>query len=303
MNRAIPGYNYDIVAGADYVLDVSRPVGQRVTRLEVHGRAVAPTDSFTLALTNYRQTGGGEYTMIAGAPVVGQPREDVRQLLIDEVRRAGVLRPQEYFTRNWRIEPAAPSRRCTNRCAAASVRSPPEFRACPRRTRLGSHAALHGRRRDFASSGRTTSTARSSRVSTPRSAAGRGGVSRRGDPRAQAGCAAPQCQLLLVDGGDEFQGTLASNLAFGRPIVGIFNELGYAASALGNHEFDWGQDTLRARMRDARYAILGANVRYADGRDVPWIRDDTLIVRGPLKIGVIGARVHPYREHDAARAT
>ena len=94
--------------------------------------------------------------------------------------------------------------------------------------------------------------------------------------------------MLLVDGGDEFQGTLASNLAFGRPVIGIFNELGYAASALGNHEFDWGQDTLRARMRDAHYAFLGANVRYTDGRDVPWIRDDTLIVRGPLKIGVIG---------------
>src|SRR5215207_11488004 len=61
-----------------------------------------------------------------------------------------------------------------------------------------------------------------------------------------------------------------------------------AAAALGNHEFDWGQDTLRARMRDARYPFLGANVRYKDGRDVPWIRDDTLIVRGQLKVGVIG---------------
>jgi 2',3'-cyclic-nucleotide 2'-phosphodiesterase (5'-nucleotidase family) len=41
-------------------------------------------------------------------------------------------------------------------------------------------------------------------------------------------------------------------------------------------------------MREAHYGILGANVRYADGRDVAWIRDDTLITRGALKIGVIG---------------
>ena len=34
--------------------------------------------------------------------------------------------------------------------------------------------------------------------------------------------------------------------------------------------------------------FLGANVRYTDGRDVPWIQDDTMIVRGKLKIGVIG---------------
>jgi 2',3'-cyclic-nucleotide 2'-phosphodiesterase (5'-nucleotidase family) len=106
--------------------------------------------------------------------------------------------------------------------------------------------------------------------------------------RAKAECVAPACEWILVDGGDEFQGTLASNLAFGKPISEIFNHLGYAAAALGNHEFDWSQDTLRARMRDERYAVLAANVRYTDGRDVPWIRDDTLIVRGAFKIGVIG---------------
>lgn len=106
--------------------------------------------------------------------------------------------------------------------------------------------------------------------------------------RAAAECVAPACEWILLDGGDEFQGTLASNLAFGKPISEIFNHLGYAAAALGNHEFDWGQDTLRARMRDERYGVFGANVHYTDGRDVPWIRDDTLIVRGAFRIGVIG---------------
>ncbi len=106
--------------------------------------------------------------------------------------------------------------------------------------------------------------------------------------RAKAECAAPACYWILLDGGDEFQGTLASNLAFGRPISEIFNELSYTAAALGNHEFDWGQDTLKARMRDERYDVLAANVRFDDGRDVPWIRDDTLVTRGPFRIGIIG---------------
>ena len=85
-----------------------------------------------------------------------------------------------------------------------------------------------------------------------------------------------------------FQGTPASNLAFGRPVVELFDTLGYAAAALGNHEFDWGIDSLRARMRDARYAVLGANVRYADGRDVEWLPNDTIVERGGLRIGLIG---------------
>src|SRR4029078_1739529 len=85
--------------------------------------------------------------------------------------------------------------------------------------------------------------------------------------RAEAECVAPACEWILVDGGDEVQGTRASNLAFGRPISEIFNHLGYAAAALGNHEFDWGQDTLRARMRDERYGVLAANVRFEDVRE------------------------------------
>jgi 2',3'-cyclic-nucleotide 2'-phosphodiesterase (5'-nucleotidase family) len=106
--------------------------------------------------------------------------------------------------------------------------------------------------------------------------------------RAEGECAAPDCQWILVDGGDEFQGTLASNLAYGRPVSGIYNRLGYTAAALGNHEFDWGTDTLRARMRDEHYDVLAANVRFTDGRDVPWIRDDTIVTRGPFSIGIIG---------------
>lgn len=105
--------------------------------------------------------------------------------------------------------------------------------------------------------------------------------------RARSECA-PRCETLLLDGGDLFQGTPASNLSFGRPVVDYYNKMGYAAAALGNHEFDWTVDTLQARMRDAKFEIIGANVRYTDGRDVPWIPNDTIVTRGRTKIGIIG---------------
>lgn len=106
--------------------------------------------------------------------------------------------------------------------------------------------------------------------------------------KARSECHAPGCVAILLDGGDQFQGTPASNLAFGRPVVTLFNRLGRAAAALGNHEFDWGQDTLRARMRDARYPILGANVTDATGRDIAWIPDDTIVTVGRLRVGIVG---------------
>ncbi len=111
VDPTIPGFNFDMVSGADYTLDLRQPVGARVTALSVNGRPVTAADTFTLALNNYRASGGGGYTMLAGAPVVSQRDVDIRQLLIDEVRRVaasgGTLDPAQYSTRNWRLEPAA----------------------------------------------------------------------------------------------------------------------------------------------------------------------------------------------------
>jgi 2',3'-cyclic-nucleotide 2'-phosphodiesterase/3'-nucleotidase/5'-nucleotidase len=288
IDPGFPGFNFDIVSGVDYTLDLSRPAGQRVTKLEYKGRPVAATDSFTLALNNYRQTGGGGYGMLSGAPVVYDRQEDIRQLLIDEVRRRGVITPADYFTRNWEIVPSS---------AVESL-----YRDMHRTNREDAHAAGPAPvRRDTTAVRATRPVPRLRIISTndlhgalePRPDASgrmRGGAAYLATAiaRAKEGCVSPACEVILLDGGDEFQGTPASNLAFGRPIVQLFNELGYAAGAVGNHEFDWGQDSLRARMRDARYALLAANVRDEQGRDVPWIRDDTLVTRGALKIGVIG---------------
>ena len=111
VDPSIPGYNFDMVSGVDYVLDLSKPIGARLTQLLYKGMPVAPTDSFTMALNNYRAGGGGGFAMLAGAPVVYNKDVDIRQLLIDEVRRVtaagGTLDPAAYSTRNWRLEPAA----------------------------------------------------------------------------------------------------------------------------------------------------------------------------------------------------
>ncbi|HEX7938361.1 MAG TPA: 5'-nucleotidase C-terminal domain-containing protein, partial [Gemmatimonadaceae bacterium] len=105
IDSRIPGFNYDIVAGVDYTLDISKPIGARVTSLSRNGRPVQDSDSFTMALHDYRQQGGGGFAMIQGAPVVYDKQETIRQLLIDEVRRKGILRPEDYFVQNWRLMP------------------------------------------------------------------------------------------------------------------------------------------------------------------------------------------------------
>ena len=57
--------------------------------------------------------------------------------------------------------------------------------------------------------------------------------------------------VLLVDAGDEMQGSLLSNIWQGEPVIAAYNLMGYDAATFGNHEFDWGQDVLTARTGEA----------------------------------------------------
>ena len=94
---------------------------------------------------------------------------------------------------------------------------------------------------------------------------------------------------VLVDGGDMFQGTMISNLAFGRPVVEQMNALGYTAAAIGNHEFDWTADTLERRVSEMRFAALGANMLQArDGKRPRWVRADTVVIRKGVRVGILG---------------
>jgi 5'-nucleotidase len=95
---------------------------------------------------------------------------------------------------------------------------------------------------------------------------------------------------IVLSGGDDMQGTAISNLSGGRATIEAMNAAGYDAAAVGNHEFDWGQDTLRARVGESRFPWLAANV-YVSGstRQPGWIRPWVMLRRGGVKVAVLGA--------------
>lgn len=102
----------------------------------------------------------------------------------------------------------------------------------------------------------------------------------------EAACA---CPTVRVDGGDQMQGTLESNLGFGVPVVAAFNLIGLDAAAVGNHELDWGVDTLLARQGEAEYAWLAANVFEVEtGERPPWARPFAIVERDGVRVAVIG---------------
>lgn len=122
--------------------------------------------------------------------------------------------------------------------------------------------------------------------------------------------------VLLIDAGDIFQGTLESNLGEGAAAVAAFNALGYAAAAVGNHEFDYGPagpaptpapgddplGALRARVAESHFPFLSANLRGKPDSPFPIaaVHPSAMLRVAGVKIGVVGGitegaltRTHP----------
>jgi 2',3'-cyclic-nucleotide 2'-phosphodiesterase (5'-nucleotidase family)/subtilisin family serine protease len=65
---------------------------------------------------------------------------------------------------------------------------------------------------------------------------------------------------LLLDAGDIMQSTLLSNLKKGEPTIDLYNFVGYEVATYGNHEFDWGQQTLISRTKEANFPFVVSNL-------------------------------------------
>ena len=284
IDPTIPGFNFDVVSGADYAIDLSRPAGARITKLSVRGRPVLPTDTFTFALNNYRAGGGGGYSMLVGAPIVFEHPSDIRQLIVDEVRRVGAqgksLDPAAYSVRNWTLEPAAARQAAFNEQRrggrSESAGSPPPGAVTTGASGMVRVIAFSDFHAALLPSG-------------PRGGESGGALALSAAiKRAQRECSG-NCRSVVVHAGDLFTGQAASDWDAGRPTVAVVNRFDVVAGALGNHEFDFGQDTLRQRLRDLGHRLLGVNVRDRSNVTPSWIRSDTVVERDGVRIGIVGA--------------
>lgn len=75
-------YNYDYIAGVDYTIDLTRPVGERVVALSRMGKQVEEHQVFSFAVTSYRSAGGGGYEEISNCPVVWESQEEISRMML-----------------------------------------------------------------------------------------------------------------------------------------------------------------------------------------------------------------------------
>lgn len=93
-------YNYDYYCGIEYEIDVSRPTGNRVTRLLYQGSPVEDSNEFSLCLNSYRASGAGGYDFYADCPVISEGGIEMADLILEyfHTHPDTVIHPQKNFS-------------------------------------------------------------------------------------------------------------------------------------------------------------------------------------------------------------
>lgn len=93
--------------------------------------------------------------------------------------------------------------------------------------------------------------------------------------------------VLLLDAGDAIGDTQIASSTRGAAVIDLMNRVGYDAMVIGNHEPDYGMQTLQQRIQEARFAVLAANVvESSSGR--LFTKPYSIREVGGLKIGILG---------------
>ena len=114
----------------------------------------------------------------------------------------------------------------------------------------------------------------------------RGGVARLaavvGEVRASAS------HVLVTHGGDAISPSLLSSFDRGAHMIDLFNQVGFDAMVLGNHEFDFTPAATVERIAEAGFPILSSNAVEPDGTLVDGVTENLLVEVGPYKVGMFG---------------
>ncbi|MFJ8262890.1 bifunctional 2',3'-cyclic-nucleotide 2'-phosphodiesterase/3'-nucleotidase [Rummeliibacillus sp. NPDC094406] len=115
INPAFPVYNFDIIDGVEYQIDVTKPAkygidgklvnptSSRVVNLNYNGKPIDPEQEFIVVTNNYRANGGGNFPGIKGSQLVVDSADENRQILMDYISEKKEITPTA--DGNWSIAP------------------------------------------------------------------------------------------------------------------------------------------------------------------------------------------------------
>lgn len=106
--------------------------------------------------------------------------------------------------------------------------------------------------------------------------------------------------MILLDAGDRFSGTVFYSLQKGENIIRLLNEMNYDAVTLGNHEFDDGLSEIEKMMTLIQSPVIVSNVIFPHNSPLAHtVMKSVIIRRGAQKIGVIGLLTDEMKTQSA----
>ncbi|MFI1183775.1 bifunctional metallophosphatase/5'-nucleotidase [Streptomyces sp. NPDC020799] len=99
----IPDFNYDVVSGLSYEIDIAKAPGARISNLLFDGKPLDDAARFVLAVNNYRASGGGNFPHVARAKQVWANSEEIRNTIISWVRAQGSIDVGRFASVDWKL--------------------------------------------------------------------------------------------------------------------------------------------------------------------------------------------------------
>lgn len=264
INADFPTFNYDVIDGVTYEIDVTKPAKydangnvvnnetSRIKNLMYDGRPIDVDQEFLIVTNNYRASGGGNFPGKLSSKIVEQYPDESRQAVMNYILEKGEVNPSA--DNNWRIAQIFGDVNITFESSPSAQSFAEQSENIDFIETLDSGFSKYSLNLSKDEWNLTI-------MHTNDTHAHLENVPRRVTAVEQVRSATENS--ILLDAGDVFSGTLYFNQYLGQADLEFMNLMKYDAMVPGNHEFDKGPSVFADFIKKAEFPIVSANIDYS----------------------------------------